>query len=619
MALSSALMSWGLGSWWAGGLTHLGMTSQPDCKCTSSAPCWPSDAEFSALNESVSGYLIRYTPVGSVCYPDQQSFDEDKCEYVRGNWFSSDFHASDPGSIAFPAWAGNPCPPIYRNGTSVNGDASAGSKGCSQGAYPLYVLNASSIEHVQAVVRFAKDKNLRLNIKSTGHSLEGRSTTRESISIWTHHLLSHEYHDGFRPDACPSSYPVHRAISIAAGARIRDTYEFAYQHGVVVVGGAAEDVGMIGWFTAGGHGPLTSQYGQGSDNVLQVTIVTPDGNVLTANECQNTDLFWAVRGGGGGTFGVITHATMRAYPSPSAVSHQLEIVVNDPAAEEEFWAIISVVQGFLPDLKSKGFSGNLFMDRYPYVPTLTLHWNFNMLITAPELDGVREAELALEPLVTFLDSKSSLITYTSTLKHYVEWFLSWNATVKSEPHGVASAGIAFATRLIPAVVLLNRGNKTSPTLLRRTLQSLSSDVVGFQANVAIHTPSDSSPHLPPSPSPEQLNQTSLPAFWREATLQLFTFKLFPDYATPAEQEAVFEAATQGPGVLLKRLAPASGAYLNEGDAFDPDWRTTYFGKNDEALRRVKNVVDPDGVLWCRSCVGSDSWREDSTGELCRAA
>lgn len=79
-------------------------------------------------------------------------------------------------------WAENPCPPIYPNGTSVNGDSNAGQKGCSLGAYPEYALNATSIEDIQTVVRFAKEKNIRLNVKSTGHSVQGRSTAYDSIS-----------------------------------------------------------------------------------------------------------------------------------------------------------------------------------------------------------------------------------------------------------------------------------------------------------------------------------------------------------------------------------------------------------------------------------------------------
>ena len=75
-------------------------------------------------------------------------------------------------------------------------------------------------------------------------------------------------------------------------------------HGVVVVSGAARTVGAAGgWILGGGHSAISPQYGLGVDNVLQFEVVTPDGQLRTANACQEKDLFWALRGGGAG-FGV---------------------------------------------------------------------------------------------------------------------------------------------------------------------------------------------------------------------------------------------------------------------------------------------------------------------------
>ena len=73
---------------------------------------------------------------------------------------------------------------------------------------------------------------------------------------------------------------------------------------MVVVGGSSYSVGAAGgWVLGGGHSSLSPQYGLGVDNVLQFEIVTPDGKVRTAHACVETDLFWALKGGGAG-FGV---------------------------------------------------------------------------------------------------------------------------------------------------------------------------------------------------------------------------------------------------------------------------------------------------------------------------
>lgn len=70
-----------------------------------------------------------------------------------------------------------------------------------------------------------------------------------------------------------------------------------------------------GWLQGGGHSSLSPRYGLGVDNVLEIEIVTADGILRTVNEYNSPDLFWALRGGGGGTWGVITKATYKAYPS----------------------------------------------------------------------------------------------------------------------------------------------------------------------------------------------------------------------------------------------------------------------------------------------------------------
>jgi hypothetical protein len=78
--------------------------------------------------------------------------------------------------------ANDSCNPIYPNGTSVTGDVHAGARGCSIGMYPPYVVNATDASHIQAALRFATDKNLRLTIKNTGHNGSGRNVGYGSLS-----------------------------------------------------------------------------------------------------------------------------------------------------------------------------------------------------------------------------------------------------------------------------------------------------------------------------------------------------------------------------------------------------------------------------------------------------
>jgi FAD/FMN-containing dehydrogenase len=71
-----------------------------------------------------------------------------------------------------------------------------------------------------------------------------------------------------------------------------------------------------GFAQGGGHAPFSSKYGLAADNILEYKVVTADGRLVVANSQTNTDLFLALRGGGGGTFGVVVEATMNAWPTP---------------------------------------------------------------------------------------------------------------------------------------------------------------------------------------------------------------------------------------------------------------------------------------------------------------
>lgn len=136
--------------------------------------CWPSAKVWSDFNRTLSGRLIHAVPAASVCYSSQPDYNETKCTALYANWFNSSFQAADPIGIDYPIWANNSCNPIYPNGTSLTGDPNAGKKGCTIGKYPVYVVNATEASHVQAAIKFAKQYNIRLNVKNTGHSLMGR-------------------------------------------------------------------------------------------------------------------------------------------------------------------------------------------------------------------------------------------------------------------------------------------------------------------------------------------------------------------------------------------------------------------------------------------------------------
>lgn len=105
----------------------------------------------------------------------------------------------------------------------------------------------------------------------------------------------YEYHDQFTPMSCGNTINT-TAVTAGAGSYVSDIYSHLDQHNLTVVDGMGPEVTMGGYLTGGGHSPISNIFGLGSDQVYEVEMVTPTGKIITANECQNPDLFWAVRG-----------------------------------------------------------------------------------------------------------------------------------------------------------------------------------------------------------------------------------------------------------------------------------------------------------------------------------
>ncbi len=213
--------------------------------------------------------------------------------------------ANDPTSVMSLLFTGETCMP-------QNGNTSQ----CTLGGYPSYAVRVTSVFQAQLAVNFARNLGLRLVVKNTGHDFLGKSCGAGALSIWTHHPKSIRF---LKAVQTPSySGP---ALELGAGVITAELYAAANKHGVTAVGGECEGVGVAGAYTAGGgHSPMASKYGLGSDQVLSVDVVLPNGRFVTASETENTDLFFALRGGGGATYGVVTSLTVKAHPKTAHVS-----------------------------------------------------------------------------------------------------------------------------------------------------------------------------------------------------------------------------------------------------------------------------------------------------------
>ncbi len=178
-----------------------------------------------------------------------------------------------------------------------------------------YVVRARDAADVAAAIRFAARHRLRLVVKGGGHSYLGGSNASNSLLIWTRDLEDIALHDTFVP-AGTGAAPV-PAVSVGAGCIWHDVYDrVTTKGGRYVQGGGCVTVGVAGLVQGGGFGSFSKAFGLAAANLLEAEIVTADGRVRTVNAANDSDLFWALKGGGGGTWGVITRLTLATHDLP---------------------------------------------------------------------------------------------------------------------------------------------------------------------------------------------------------------------------------------------------------------------------------------------------------------
>ncbi|KAF2422407.1 FAD-binding domain-containing protein [Tothia fuscella] len=571
------------------------------CKCRPTEACWPSENDWSKLNNTISGRLIKAVPPASVCYSSHPSYNQTACTRVRSQWYSSAFHAADPISLGAPGWSGNSCPPIDANGVSIYGNPTAGARNCTIGKHSVYVVNATGVADVQAAVRFAKAKNIALVIKNTGHSYIGRNTGFGSLSVWTHWMKNITFHEDFHAQNCPSNSSIpQRAATLGAGVQVYEAYEEADKHDAAIVGGANPTVGVVGWFTGGGHGPLTSDYGMGADNVLEATVVLPSGEVVTANECQNSDLLYAIRGGGGSTYGIIISAVMKAHPTPQTGHHMFFMTSKGANASSQFYKMTAFLLSEFPRLKDAGMQGYFGFRAGAGKPgsrTLSFNWGF-YVYNKP--NGTIES--LFEPIKQRLDRDTS-VTYFSRVSSAPSFFKQFKKAPGAEPVALQTGG-AMGGWLLPRSALAN------VTKLARLLETIGPSVDG---PAAMHITG----HFSAPNGGRDLDVGTNPA-WRDAVIDVIPYEPVDEGAPDDVVEANAKRMTFTKQQALRDIAPNSGAYFNECDAREPNWRQAYFGASYDRLLTAKQKYDPEDVLWCRGCVGSDRWLEHSDGGICKA-
>jgi len=166
---------------------------------------------------------------------------------------------------------------------------------------PALVARCASTADVVAAVNYAREQGLEIAVRSGGHSVAGLSICDGGMLIDLAGLKKIEVD----PEA--------RTASAGGGVLWGEFDAATQQHGLHTPGGRVTTTGVGGFTTGGGYGWTSSKYGLTCDNLIGAEVVLADGRIVTANERDNADLFWGIRGGGG-NFGVVTRFDYKLHP-----------------------------------------------------------------------------------------------------------------------------------------------------------------------------------------------------------------------------------------------------------------------------------------------------------------
>lgn len=528
---------------------------------------WPSNSEWTQLNDTLGGRLIRGRPLASPCFGSERS--ERECDAILGNWTQLDPRLAHPIEVMSPYWTNNSCSPFLQNGTCVLGNLAS------------YAINVSSADDVVAGLQFVRNHNVRLTIKNTGHDFLGRSTGAGALALWTHNLKDLEFMDY---DNHNYSGP---AVRIGAGVQGGEVLQAAYKQGLRVTIGDCPTVGVAGgWAQGGGHGHLGPKYGLGADNILEYEVVTTDGQLKTVSPIENEDLYWALSGGGAGTYAIVMSMTIKAYPDGQVAGARLAFYNTNATI---FWSAVEA-----------WFRHVLVLDAVPGMSAIANMNNdyFGLdFVTLPDADATALAAY-LAPFSEELDRLNVSIAYEE---------------IRTDPsyyeHYEHFATFAYDTNNTLGSRLISR------SLLEDQLSEVVSSIedIVTQSSVGVALLGGNYTHLRVGNQPG--SNAVLPA-WRDSAISVnFFLELAQDASwdvISSHQELVNKWQDQ-----VKALSPEAGAYISEATYDNPDWKKDYFGSNYDDLLAVKNKYDPEHVLWQNTAVGNDQiWMLSPEGRLC---
>ncbi|TWU72060.1 hypothetical protein ED733_003049 [Metarhizium rileyi] len=548
------------------------VAAAPFCRCMPGEPCWPTLSDWNQLNKTVGGRLIKTVPLGAPCHGD--SFDQNRCDYLRSEWLSPGIHMNDSSSIMSPFFANRSCDPFTDR-----------SLPCTIGNYAVYTVDVEDARDVVAAVRFANRHNIRFVVRHTGHDHHGRSTGAGALAVWTHRLKDISFKDW---SSAKFEGP---AMTVGAGVLGYEAMEAARERNLIVVTAECPTVSLAGGFSqGGGRSPLASAYGFAADNTLEFTVVTADGEIRTARQTgADKDLFWALSGGGAGNWGVVLSTTYRVHPEALVGGATLAFNTSSNT-RAEFLLAIEKFHRLLVFMADHATVKYTFGVDYFRIAPMT---GYNK--TAEDLAEV------LRPFMGYLNSRKMIFTVNFT--QHATYYEHFDHYFGPLPFGNTQVGMAqYGSRLFHRY-MLRAGNPPRITKYSRRIVDQGVTWHGYGLNVHPFA---------------QMSANSVNKIWRQSTIHaVFTtpWSYDPDHWDKMLENQDLMSYRVLPSIRL--ITMDSGAYLSEGDYRQFEYQVEFYGCYYIRLSKIKKAYDPKGLFWSVNSVGSEYWELDDNQRLCR--
>jgi FAD/FMN-containing dehydrogenase len=556
---------------------------------------WPSTTQWETLDRQVGGRLIalkspferwRAEPNSAEC---AEFFQKVKNPYYIGD---------DPALTQTSGWIG--------------GWTSAPS---------AYAVAAAKTEDVVAAVNFARENNLRLVVKGGGHSYQGTSCSADSLLIWTRGMNKITLHDAFVAQGCEANQSPQPAVTVGAGAIWAQAYHaVTTEGGRYVQGGGCTTVGVAGLIQSGGFGSFSKKYGLAAAALLEAEVVTADGEVRIANACTNRDLFWGLKGGGGGGLGVVTRVTLRTRELPEFFGGVFGTI--KARSDDAFRRLIARTISF--------YRESLFNPHWGE----QIHFKTNNAVECSMVfQGLsrKEAAAVWRPFFDWIvaspedfSMEGEFVILEIPARHF------WNAEIltKNAPTAIVRDNRPSALKgsffwagdqsQVGWVIHAYKSIWLPASLLETDSQARLADALFActrHRNVSLHF-NKGLAGAPPEEITAARDTATNPAVLDAFALAIIATGEGPAFPGIAGHEPHAAAGRQharevtGAMEELLKVVRVRGSYVSESDFFEGSWQQSFWGANHGRLAAVKKEYDPAGLFFVHHGVGSEEWSAD---------